>query len=67
MSAVRENQKSKRMINQKVVKQMDKAFEAHIKHLSQDKIEELLKKYALEDENLREEILSKSVLQKCIL
>ena len=63
MSAVRENQKSKRMINQKVVKQMDKAFEALIKHLSQDKIEELLKKY----ENLREEILSKSVLQKCIL
>lgn len=59
MSAVRENQKSKRMINQKVVKQMDKAFEALIKHLSQDKIEELLKKYALEDENLREEILSK--------
>ncbi|WP_305131451.1 hypothetical protein [Parasutterella excrementihominis] len=55
------------MINQKVVKQMDKAFEALIKHLSQDKIEELLKKYALEDENLREEILSKSVLQKCIL
>ena len=67
MSAVRENQKSKRMINQKVVKQMDKAFEALIKHLSQDKMEELLKKYALEDENLREEILSKSVLQKCIL
>lgn len=67
MSAVRENQKSKRMINQKVVKQMDKAFEALIKHLPQDKIEELLKKYALEDENLREEILSKSVLQKCIL
>lgn len=47
MSAVRENQKSKRMINQKVVKQMDKAFEALIKHLSQDKIEELLKKFCL--------------------
>ena len=41
---------------------MDKDFEALIKHLSQDKMEELLKKYALEDENLREEILSKSVL-----
>ena len=67
MSAVRENQKSKRMVNQKVVKQMDKDFEALIKHLSQDKMEELLKMYALEDENLREEILSKSVLQKCIL
>lgn len=36
---------------------MDKDFEALIKHLSQDKMEELLKKYALEDENLREEIL----------
>ena len=55
------------MVNQKVVKQMDKDFEALIKHLSQDKMEELLQKYALEDENLREEILSKSVLQKCIL
>ena len=39
------------MVNQKVVKQMDKDFEALIKHLSQDKMEELLKKYALEDGN----------------
>ena len=37
---------------------MDKDFDALIKNLSQDKMEELLKKYAVKDEKLREEILS---------
>lgn len=37
---------------------MDKDFDALIKNLPQDRIEELLKKYAAEDEKLREEILS---------
>lgn len=37
---------------------MDKDFDALIKNLSQDKMEELLKKYAGKDEKLREEILS---------
>lgn len=42
------------MVSQK----MDKDFDALIKNLPQDRIEELLKKYAAEDEKLREEILS---------
>lgn len=37
---------------------MDKDFDALIKNLSKDKMEELLKKYAGKDEKLREEILS---------
>ena len=37
---------------------MDKDFDSLIKNLSQQQMEELLKKYAVKDEKLREEILS---------